>query len=45
MPAVTGDYRPPLRARFEAMRLMFGLWVVVLIAGVVVFSIVGLSHR
>jgi len=27
------------------MRLMFGIWVLVLIAGVVFFSIVGLSHR
>jgi hypothetical protein len=31
--------------KLQAMRLMFGIWVAVLIAGIVFFSIVGLSHR
>jgi hypothetical protein len=28
-----------------AMRLMFALWVVLIVAGIVFFAIVGLSHR
>jgi hypothetical protein len=31
--------------KLQAMRLMFGIWVVLLIAGIVFFSVVGLSHR
>ena len=28
-----------------AMRAMFAIWVVLIVAGIVFFSIVGLSHR
>jgi len=29
----------------EAMRVMFGIWVLLIVAGIVFFAIVGLSHR
>jgi hypothetical protein len=29
----------------QAMRLMLGIWVVLIAAGIVFFAIVGLSHR
>jgi hypothetical protein len=32
-------------AMLQAMRLMFGIWVLLIVAGIVFFAIVGLSHR
>jgi hypothetical protein len=29
----------------QPMRLMFGIWVLLIVAGIVFFAIVGLSHR
>jgi hypothetical protein len=29
----------------HAMRLMFGIWVLLIVVGIVFFAIVGLSHR
>jgi hypothetical protein len=29
----------------QAMRLMLGIWVLLIVAGIVFFAIVGLSHR
>jgi hypothetical protein len=39
------DWPPSRREYLDRMRAMFAIWVVLIVAGIVFFSIVGLSHR